>query len=200
MPGSCSQRSSRSPARWRRRSTCSPCESSACRATKSSLSAPSPPVATGAEARVRLDARAVLRRRMALSRLPADVGPGGVPPPDGGQKKRGRRRVTASAMIASVRSIAEPLAGTPRDLDIVVNAADRARFVLIGEASHGVSATSCRARPTAAGLAPQLGRPLPTRGDARSRTSCRRGAPVSFRGGAASARFDSPAVRHRCCS
>jgi len=194
---------------------------------------------------VRLDARAVLRRGMALSRLPADVGPGGVPPPDGGQKKRGRRRVTASAMIASVGSIAEPLAGTPRDLDIVVNAADRARFVLIGEASHGVerrarprpegrllgcgdpvspcreprgrrlvhrgcqpngmyftrlSATSCRARPTPAGLAPQLGRPLPIRGDARSRTSCRRGAPVSFRGGAASARFESPAVRHRCCS
>ena len=45
--------------------------------------------------------------------------------------------MTASAMIASVRSIAEPLAGTPRDLDIVVDAADRARFVLIGEASHG---------------------------------------------------------------
>jgi erythromycin esterase-like protein len=40
-------------------------------------------------------------------------------------------------VAASVRSIAEPLAGTPRDFDAVVDAADRARFVLIGEASHG---------------------------------------------------------------
>lgn len=40
-------------------------------------------------------------------------------------------------LAASVRQAARPLAGTPRDFDLVISAADRARFVLIGEASHG---------------------------------------------------------------
>jgi erythromycin esterase-like protein len=38
---------------------------------------------------------------------------------------------------AFLREAARPLAGTPHDFDPVISAVDRARFVLIGEASHG---------------------------------------------------------------
>jgi erythromycin esterase-like protein len=44
---------------------------------------------------------------------------------------------TKNEFAASLRKIAQPLAGTPRDFDPVVAAAGQARFVLIGEASHG---------------------------------------------------------------
>ena len=37
----------------------------------------------------------------------------------------------------SLRESARPLWGTPRDFDLVIAAAGQARFVLIGEASHG---------------------------------------------------------------
>lgn len=41
------------------------------------------------------------------------------------------------SLTALVRHVARPLAGTPRDFDPVIAAVDGARFVLIGEASHG---------------------------------------------------------------
>lgn len=37
----------------------------------------------------------------------------------------------------AIRQIARPLSGTPADLDPLIDAIDNARFVLIGEASHG---------------------------------------------------------------
>ncbi len=46
--------------------------------------------------------------------------------------------MTARGDLAGpLTSLARPLAGTPRDFDAIVAAADQARFVLIGEASHG---------------------------------------------------------------
>lgn len=42
-----------------------------------------------------------------------------------------------TVLATSVRQVGRPLTGTPGDFDPVSAAADRARFVLIGEASHG---------------------------------------------------------------
>ena len=40
-------------------------------------------------------------------------------------------------LLSAIRTVSRPLAGTPHDFDAIVDAAHRARFVLIGEASHG---------------------------------------------------------------
>ena len=44
---------------------------------------------------------------------------------------------TTGALAGTLREVARPLAGTPSDFDPVIAAARSARFVLIGEASHG---------------------------------------------------------------
>ena len=45
--------------------------------------------------------------------------------------------MTTEALATALRELARPLAGTPSDFDPVVAAAGVARFVLLGEASHG---------------------------------------------------------------
>jgi erythromycin esterase-like protein len=45
--------------------------------------------------------------------------------------------VTTETLTTALREIARPLAGTPSDFDPVIAAGRAARFVLIGEASHG---------------------------------------------------------------
>jgi erythromycin esterase-like protein len=44
---------------------------------------------------------------------------------------------TASKRTELIRSAAHPLAGTPHDYDALLDLIGEARFVLIGEASHG---------------------------------------------------------------
>ena len=53
------------------------------------------------------------------------------------EEKQTRRNTPDTALVKAVREAAYPLAGTARDYDALMDLVGEARFVLLGEASHG---------------------------------------------------------------